>query len=216
MRTHINRQRATTRTRTAQALLGVLIIGGGAAMAGGLRPGPNAQAPSGKPSLPAVDLGQKTGPARNRAVDASGLAERLNQASNAPKIEAVAVSAGPEKPIVQPTPTQEIRYLGGVLGSRSMALVSDSGKQRFVAVGDSLGGGTVESITETAVRIAGDTPRTLDLVTRAGDTVTKGHAPARAQAGLRPAQPGSLAVVKQQPPLGVSLGAAPMSGQEIP
>src|SRR5262245_25127206 len=216
MTTHINRQRATTRTRTAQALLGVLVIGGGMAMAVGLRPGSRVEAPSGQPSIPDVDVGSKSGPARNRSLDTTGLADRLNMASNAPKIiePTPIASAGPDKDI-KPQPVVEIRYLGGVMGLRNMALISDNGKQRFVAVGDSLGGGTVESITETAVRVAGDNPRTFDLVNRAGDTVTRGHA-ARTQPGLNPARPGSLAVVKGQQPLGVSLGAAPAGGEVPP
>jgi hypothetical protein len=219
MTTHINRQRATTRTRTAQALLGVLVIGGGMAMAVGLRPGSHAESPSGKPSIPDVDLGTKSGPARSRSLDTSGLADRLNMTSNAPKIvEVVQTTTGTEKEKPIAEPTQEMRYLGGVMGGRNMALISDNGKQRFVAVGDSLGGGTVESITDEAVRIAGNNPRTLDLVNRAGDSVTKGHAAARPQPGLRPAGPGSMAVVKQpQQPAGISLGNMPPSfGQEVP
>jgi hypothetical protein len=85
-------------------------------------------------------------------------------------------------------------------------------------VGDSLAGGTIDSITETTIRIGGDAPRTLDLVNRAGDTVTKGHAPTRGTS-LQPAKPGSLAMVKQPSPQGISLGAANgggINGQEIP
>jgi hypothetical protein len=116
------------------------------------------------------------------------------------------------------------------MGSRNMALVSDGGKQRFVTIGDSLGGGTIESITASEIKVSGDAPRTIELASRAGDAVTRGHAAARPGQPVQPGQPGvnhqpgqqagGLTVVKPTPtpvsPAGAVSGQMGLNGQEIP
>src|ERR1051325_2586692 len=191
----LNRHNAASRARAAQALLGVLVVGGGAALAVGLKAGPRAEVPaSGKLELPIPEVAAKAGTTRTVALDTGGTAERLNLIINAPKaIEVPPVAAQGEQPkLVQPTPA-ELRYLGAVMGSKNMALVSDAGKQRFVAIGDTLAGGQVESISDSQIKIGGDSPRTIELASRGGDVLTKGHRPGG------PGQPGQPGVAINRP-----------------
>jgi hypothetical protein len=208
MTTRISRQYAAARARTAQAVLGVLVVGGGAALAVGLRVGPRVEAVPATVTLPTVELASKTGVVTKVALDSSGIAERMDLVANHPiRVEAPPPDKVPPPP--PPAPPAELRYLGAVMGSRNMALISDGGKQRFVTVGDSLAGGTIESISETEIKVGGNAPRTIDLANRAKDAVTKGHAPLRAAQPPQPAaRPGAqplgqasgLTVVKPTPP----------------
>jgi hypothetical protein len=97
------------------------------------------------------------------------------------------------------------------MGMNKMALINDSGKQRFVAVGDSVGSGTVDSISDTQIVVGG---KVIELASRGGDSVTKGHAPARpaGQAGAG-GKGGSLAIAKPQQQHSLGKG---LNGEEIP
>jgi hypothetical protein len=228
MTTPLNRHKAASRARLAQALLGLLVVGGGAALAVGLRAGPRATSPaSEKPEIPVVELPNRAVTTKTVALDTGGLAERLSSISNAPKpveVTPTPTTTNPQQQEVRPQPA-ELRYLGAVMGSHSMALVSDGGKQRFVAIGDTLAGGSVESISDAEIKIGGNAPRTIELASRSGDVLTKGHAargggPA-VPAASRPGAPNpGLAVVKQPPQAMQALmsggGSIGLNGEEIP
>jgi hypothetical protein len=227
MTTPLNRQNAASRARLAQALLGLFVIGGGGALAVGLHVGPRAQAPeSDKIPVPVVDLGLKNGPgAKGASTDTAGLAERMNLVANAPKPEIVVAQETTAKggTVIEtqpPPPPPPVRYLGGVMGSKAMALVSDNGKQKFVAVGDTLGGGTVESITDTQINIKGDSPHTIELATRTGEVLTHGRAANGQQASIsrpgQPSQPNQVAASLSKAIVQTQGGAAGINGEQIP
>ncbi len=225
MTTPLNRQNAASRARLAQALLGVFVIGGGGALAVGLHVGPRPQAPeSDKITIPVVDIGLKTAAnAKGASTDTVGLADRLNMVANAPKPVVVMAQETPKgQEVIEIAPIQPppVRYLGAVMGGKAMALISDNGKQKFVAVGDSLAGGKVESITDTQITIKGETPRTIELATRTGDVLTHGR-PANGQQAQasrpgQPSQPSAAGMGLTKAMGNVQGGATGINGEEIP
>jgi hypothetical protein len=226
MTTHLNRQKAGSRTRAAQALLGVLIVGGGAALAAGLRVGAKPELPpSGGVTIPEEDLTPKKVASTAVAVDSGGIAARMDLIANHPTpIPAAPPPEGPKtadgaKTDEGPKPASpELRYLGAVLGSRPMALVFDNGKQLFVGVGDAVGGGTVESISATHLKIGGDAPQTLELATKTNDILTRGNQGVRPGMPVvnRPGQPHAPAIVKALQPPEPSESGLGLNGEPIP
>ncbi len=187
----LSRQKATALTRAAQVSLALLLVGGGTALAMSMRSREAAERP-GPLVLPVVEVGGKKAEAAARAdIDAPATATRLGAISNRPvPVEVPKVEA--PVPVTPVAPVNDLRYLGAVaLGDLKLALVAENGKQRFVAVGDSLEGGTVESISDGEVRIGGSAGKTLTLAGRSGDVVTRAGGMRNGPMGSATPMPGS-------------------------
>jgi hypothetical protein len=190
--TSLNRQKAGSLTKGAQAALVVLLLAGGAALAFRAGIGSGLERPADGPVvLPVVSLGDKNNGPSRAAADVNAIAARLNMVSNHPTAtDPVPVAAGVQPP--PPPPPADLRYLGAVgVGNMNMALVMDGGKQRFVRVGDQLSAGKVESIDEGEIKIAGAVgaaSRSITLATRGAEVLTRMHG---SRPGMvRPASPG--------------------------
>lgn len=192
----LSKQKATTLTRAAQAALALLVVGAGAAIAMSSRFGSEPER-AGTLVLPVVDVsgGKNSVAAVSNDIDFSAVGDRLGAVSNHPKPVVVASTPGPG-PNQPPTPAAtEMKYLGAVgVGANKVALITDNGKQRFVGINDDLGGGKVESITDTEVRIGGSASKVLTLASRSTDVVTRAGAPRPANGvnTVRTAVPGAL------------------------
>jgi hypothetical protein len=194
----LSKQKATTLTRTAQAVLALLVVGAGTAIAVSSRFSSEPER-AGPLVLPTVDVsgGKAASATVSNEIDFSGVADRLGAVSNHPKPLVVATNTA-VTPTTTTAPT-EMKYLGAVgVGPSKVALISDAGKQRFVGVNDDLGGGKVQSITDTQVSIGGGVTKTLTLAGRSTDVLTKmGRAPAPAPGAPRSPTLGTLQAYQQ-------------------
>jgi hypothetical protein len=171
----LSKQKATTLTRAAQAVLVVLVVGGGTAIAVSSRLA-NDPEYAGPLVLPTVELSgsKNTGVAVNNAIDFGSVADRLAAVSNHPKPVVVAPPTTDPGKTSAPVASNELKYLGAVgIGSNKVALIAEGGKQRFVNVNDDLAGGKVESISDTEVRIGGNAPKTITLAGRGNEVLTR-------------------------------------------
>jgi hypothetical protein len=202
--TPIHRQKATARTKIAQASFGVLILGGAGAVAVGLRPAELAQAPA-EVELPDVQIARKATNTQAQ-IDPAGVTDRLLLVSNS--IHKAAPAPADPEPVVaaQPQETTDLRYLGAVsMGSTKMGLISEGGKQRFVGVGDRIGDSTVRTILDASLSLeAAGQSRTLELAQRSAGVITRGHGRTLV-AGARAGQPSTAA-----------FGAVPRAPQSMP
>jgi len=197
-------------TRIAQVLF---VVAGGAAVAvafvGGAKGTSNTPAAY-TPSDVAVNL-----PGEKVAVnlDVSGASARMGLIGNAPRPvpppEPVTPTDGgvtPTEPAATETPAgagDVIQYLGPVrLGSKTLALLSIHGKQRFAGLNDSTDDGVVTEITSDHVTLTlRDVERKIDRASRSGEVLTRvsgvpggGKAP-----GVRPMTAAPRAVTPAMP-----------------
>jgi hypothetical protein len=197
----LSKQKAATLTRAAQIAIALLIVGAGTAMAVSARSASKIDSPPSTLVLPVVDLGIKKADERPKVdVDTISTADRFAAVSNHPKpVDKPAVGATPNAPAA-PAPS-ELKYLGAVgMGASKVALVVEGGKQRFVGEGDSLAGGTIQSISDSEVKVGGSVSKTIALASRSNDVLTRTtRAPVppanAARAGMTPGQLGELQAV---------------------
>ncbi len=198
-------------TRIAQVLF---VVAGGAAVAvafvGGGTKGTSNTPGAYTPSVVAVNLpGEKVAV----HVDVSGSSARMGLIGNAPRPvpppEPVTPADGGVAP-TEPTATEThagggdvIQYLGPVrLGSKTLALLSIHGKQRFAGLNDSTVDGVVTEITSDHVTLTlRDVERKIDRASRSGEVLTRvsGVAGGGKAPGVRPMTAAPRAVTPTMP-----------------
>lgn len=213
----LGRNRATTFTRAAQVGFVVVLVAAAAVAAVGLPKPPRASAKDFTPTTPG---GTGAAPAGTRpaaqAADASGSATRLGHISNAPRRpeQAPVASAKPADSTATPAVnTDELRYLGVAnVGPLKFALVSKSARQRFLALGASLGGETLKAIDPSHIILQGSSgerrvdlaAKSADVLTRVARTATPASAP-----GAKPGGQDGSRVANAPPAFNPSLAASP-------
>lgn len=171
-------------TRMAQALF---VVAGGSAVAVAFVGGPKSSASSSASYTPKEVAVNVPGEKAAVDVDLASASARMGLIGNAPrqippepppKID----NGDGKQPEVATKPDaggsgsgDVIQYLGPVrLGSKTLALLSIHGKQRFAAMSDATDDGTVTEITSEHVTLTlRDVERKIDRAARSGDVVTR-------------------------------------------
>lgn len=197
----ITRASAKFRTRVCQAALGAVIVGGAAVAYWGRVE----HRPVGDLVPPKVTLPSHAGAVQSVAsLDLAGAASRLSRIPNRPQpivTESVTPGDATEPPPVAPPANEPaiVRYLGpaGIGGGRAMALIFDGTKQRFAALGSSIGDRRLEAISPEAIILRGEAGEVrIERASRGSEVVSR-------LTGLpmaRPMPPGRPGAQPQQPP----------------
>ncbi len=178
----VDRSRAGTYSRAAQAGVGVLVLAGvGVAMMGL----PKVEEPTdfSLPEVPEVAVARK---ASGSVIDAQGAAMRLAMVPGAPKPPAPPPppptqaqtrtdGEGVQPPTPGPGSGEQLRYLGQAsIGPMSAGLVALGTTQRFVRVGQAVEGEEIRTIEPEFMILARDgAERRLDRSSRGMEVVTR-------------------------------------------
>lgn len=173
-------QAAARNARLAQGAAVVLLGAVGVLGAVGI---PGMTPPKAPGELQVKETEVKIPPSPNataRGVDYASLSGRLSLLENAPKPVEVSDSGGGEEasaPPPPPPPAPVMKYLGPArVGSLTLALMSDNGKQRFVKAGDHLSDeSVVKRVMSDGVEVEkGGVQSKIDLSERLGALTTSG------------------------------------------
>lgn len=176
----LDRQRAASRTRLAQAGVFVAIACGGGIVAFGL-PGVKPPPPVEPLTLPEPAPEETPAPADEKPVsvfDIDATSDRFSMIGNRPAPPYVAppptdTARGEEPPPPPPPPpADDTKFLGVVrMGAAKLALIARADKQSFVGVGGRVGDETVTAISEKEITIGSKTipltPKGSEVVSRA-------------------------------------------------
>lgn len=201
-------------TRVAQVLF---VVAGGAAAAVAFVGGPKISSNPAEKYTPNVVAIQLPGERTVADMDLTGASARMGLIGNAPrpvpppedpKTEAQRPDEGVK---AEATPTTNtgggdvIQYLGPVrLGTKTLALLSIHGKQRFAALNDATDDGTLTEISSDHVTLTlRDVERKIDRAARGSEVVTRVSSVSAGKGGmLRPAavaQPRPMQPTMPQP-----------------